>query len=360
MGAAMGASQTRCCRAASDKFEVSGDDAILSLSEEKLAARAQEPLSSMEVRLVKDTWGRVCKLGEERVGVALFKNVFKRAPEALQLFPFRSEPNILTYETPRLKAHAVRVVGVVDTAVQGLGNLPALVPTLQELGLRHQGYGVVRAHYDVVGGALLATLEMALGELFTPRARLAWTKVWGVVSGTMLSCDSEAADGHPEVCEPEPEAKAPFIPGRLSDAELALIKRSWATAGAPGAEAVGVALFRHIFAIAPGALQLFPFRDDKDVFASERFKAHAARVVTAVDLAVSSLDTPEELAVMLQGLGQRHVGYGVLAPHYDVVGQALIATLRDGLGKAFTPELEAVWMKVWVVISSAMQGPSSP
>jgi hemoglobin-like flavoprotein len=39
-----------------------------------------------------------------------------------------------------------------------------------------------------------------------------------------------------------------------------------------------------------------------------------------------------------QDLGKRHVKYGVLPAHYDVVGQALLATLESGLGAEWTEQ----------------------
>ena len=41
-------------------------------------------------------------------------------------------------------------------------------------------------HYDIVGQALLATLESALGDAWTPPVKEAWTTVYGVVSATMI------------------------------------------------------------------------------------------------------------------------------------------------------------------------------
>ena len=46
----------------------------------------------------------------------------------------------------------------------------------------------------------------------------------------------------------------------------------------------------------------------------------------------------------MQKLGKRHVKRGVQIPHYEVVGQALIATLSDGLGAEFTDDLKASWV----------------
>jgi len=49
------------------------------------------------------------------------------------------------------------------------------------------------------------------------------------------------------------------------------------------------------------------------------------------------------------------VGYGVREKDYDTVGQALLWTLRRGLGEAFTTEVEAAWTNVYATLASAMQ-----
>lgn len=50
-------------------------------------------------------------------------------------------------------------MNTVGTAVSMLRRLDELVPILKELGTAHKGYGVVPAHYPVVGQALLDTLK---------------------------------------------------------------------------------------------------------------------------------------------------------------------------------------------------------
>eukprot|EP01052_Picozoa_sp_SAG31_P053898 SAG31_NODE_14051_length_830_cov_0.772914_2_plen_82_part_00 len=74
----------------------------------------------------------------------------------------------------------------VGTAVGMLRKLDELVPVLTDLGKRHVKYGVLAAHYDVVGQAVLKTLEMGLGDAFTPEVKAAWTEVYGIVSSTMI------------------------------------------------------------------------------------------------------------------------------------------------------------------------------
>jgi hemoglobin-like flavoprotein len=77
------------------------------------------------------------------------------------------------------------LMSMIGAAVAGLRNLPALVPTLRQLGARHHGYGVQPEHYGTVGGALLWTLERGLGEGFTPEMRDAWGTAYALLSDVM-------------------------------------------------------------------------------------------------------------------------------------------------------------------------------
>lgn len=47
------------------------------------------------------------------------------------------------------------------------------------------------------------------------------------------------------------------------------------------------------------------------------------------------LGGPKQRGHALQELGRRHVGYGVLPRHYATVGDALLWTLKRGLGQDF-------------------------
>src|SRR5215831_13234871 len=50
---------------------------------------------------------------------------------------------------------------------------------------RHAGYGVKAADYDTVAGALLGTLEQALGSEFTLAVRDAWAAYYQTLAGEM-------------------------------------------------------------------------------------------------------------------------------------------------------------------------------
>jgi len=92
------------------------------------------------------------------------------------------------YECPKFKKHAAGVIRTVNTAVGMLGpDLSALADVLKALGKKHVKYGVLEAHYAVVGQALIETLAAAMGDKFTADVKAAWLSIWGIISSTMIA-----------------------------------------------------------------------------------------------------------------------------------------------------------------------------
>ena len=73
-------------------------------------------------------------------------------------------------------------------------------------------------------------------------------------------------------------------------------------------------------------------------------------------MAVGGLSDVDKLLPVLAALGKRHVAFGVVPPHYDVVGRALVLTLADALGVAFTPEVSEAWVAIYAIIKKTMMG----
>ena len=118
--------------------------------------------------------------------------------------------------------------------------------------------------------------------------------------------------------------------------------------------------FRQVAPIAETAAQLFYARlFELDPALELLFKGNLTeqgrKLMQMLGLAVNSLDRMEQLLPVVQSLGARHAGYGVRDKDYDTVGQALLWTLRKGLGEAFTPDVEAAWSNVYATLASAMQ-----
>lgn len=66
-----------------------------------------------------------------------------------------------------------------------LDKLETIRPALENLGRRHVGYGVEERHYDLVGAALLWTLQEGLGDRYTAAVREAWTAAYSTLAAIM-------------------------------------------------------------------------------------------------------------------------------------------------------------------------------
>ncbi len=84
-----------------------------------------------------------------------YGRLFELAPETQALF--RYEPG-----SPGMANQGKKLMQTLGIAVANLDKLPVVVPASEELARRHVAYGVEPAHYDVVGAALLWTLEQGL------------------------------------------------------------------------------------------------------------------------------------------------------------------------------------------------------
>jgi hemoglobin-like flavoprotein len=129
----------------------------------------------------------------------------------------------------------------------------------------------------------------------------------------------------------------------LTSRQLELVRESFGRL-VPIAGAAGALIYERIFVLAPQTRVLF----DDDI--SEQ----AVRLMQAVGRAVESLDRPEEVREFLERLGARHVRYGVVPAHFDVLTDAVTWALGEGLGEAFTSEVREAWEIVCATVAEAM------
>ena len=78
------------------------------------------------------------------------------------------------------------------------------------------------------------------------------------------------------------------------------------------------------------------------------------KLMGAMAMVVGGLKNWERIEPAIRELGQRHVGYGVKPEHYRTVAEALLWTLEQGLGDAFTDEVKEAWTVAYAAISTPM------
>lgn len=79
-------------------------------------------------------------------------------------------------------------------------------------------------------------------------------------------------------------------------------------------------------------------------------KAFAQKLTALVD----HLTDPAWLERELPTLAANHRFYGVTAEMYPWVGEALLATLREACGPAWSPEAERAWTELYGTVTRAM------
>ena len=74
----------------------------------------------------------------------------------------------------------------------------------------------------------------------------------------------------------------------------------------------------------------------------------------ALAVVVGGLTSIESIIPTVQTLAVRHVGYGVEDEQYQTVGAALIWTLEQGLGDAFTDDVNDAWLAAYTTLVGEM------
>lgn len=144
---------------------------------------------------------------------------------------------------------------------------------------------------------------------------------------------------------PQPKrtrARVMVEPKTKSDTEL--LEESFA-ALAPKGEALTARFYERLLEKNPQLTTLF----DGVSLAGQQKKLFASLV-----LLVQNLHKPEVLEDYLMGLGARHVHYGVIAEHYPIVTENLLAVLAEFAGPLWTAEVKRAWEKTLKNVAEIM------
>ncbi len=137
-------------------------------------------MTPAQIVLVKSSWAKVEPISDKAAEL-FYGKLFELAPQVKPMF--KSD----------ITEQGEKLMKMLSAAVAGLDDLPALIPVVKDLAVRHIDYGVEDAHYDVVGEALLWTLGAGLGDAFTDDVKAAWTETYTTVATVMKEAAAEAA-----------------------------------------------------------------------------------------------------------------------------------------------------------------------
>ena len=130
----------------------------------------------------------------------------------------------------------------------------------------------------------------------------------------------------------------------MTPTEVGLIRASWA-AVEPIADTAASLFYARLFELDPAIERLFRRAD---------MAAQRKILMQTLTVVVKSLDRLDQIVPAVQALGRRHAGYGVREAHYATVGAALLWTLEQGLGEAFTPPVRDAWTAAYGTLANVM------
>jgi hemoglobin-like flavoprotein len=133
----------------------------------------------------------------------------------------------------------------------------------------------------------------------------------------------------------------------MNTTQIELVQSSFNTSVVPLDDAAAQVFYQNLFALDPSLRAMF----------KSDMSTQGHKLVQMLALAVNNLHAPEGILDAVRQLGQRHVGYGVQASHYDTVGQALLQTLQIAIGPAFTAEVREAWVAAYAMLTGVMQMP---
>jgi len=92
---------------------------------------------------------------------------------------FEMDPSLMPlFRGGDMKERGRKLMQVVAFTVGSLDRLEEILPAVHAMGARHARYGVTAKHYETAASALLWSLEMGLGNAFTPEVKRAWVSVY--------------------------------------------------------------------------------------------------------------------------------------------------------------------------------------
>ncbi|MDB5035165.1 MAG: hemin receptor [Chlorobi bacterium] len=129
----------------------------------------------------------------------------------------------------------------------------------------------------------------------------------------------------------------------MTSEQITLVRSTFGMV-APIAEQAAELFYNRLFVLDPALRPLF----------TGDMKEQGRKLMAMLAMVVNGLDRFESLTPAVRDLGRRHDGYAVKPEDYDTVGAALLWTLEQGLGEAFTPDVKDAWAIAYGIVATTM------
>ncbi len=129
----------------------------------------------------------------------------------------------------------------------------------------------------------------------------------------------------------------------MTPTQIQLVQKTWKLVE-PISEQAAELFYDRLFQLDPSSEKLF----------KSDMKEQGRKLMQALALVVHSLTNLEQVVPAVEEMGRRHADYDVTEEMYQTVGEALLWTLEQGLGDAFTPDVKEAWAEAYAIVAETM------
>ncbi|AXY74654.1 hemin receptor [Paraflavitalea soli] len=135
----------------------------------------------------------------------------------------------------------------------------------------------------------------------------------------------------------------------MNTSNFELVRKSWISISKIDYEVVCGTFYIRLFQIAP---------ELKGMFKNTSMTEQSIKLGCMLSYIISKYESMDDVLLEVKALGERHQKYGVKDEHYKAVGEALLWTLKEGLGEYWNFELANAWKEFYETLAAKMKSVS--
>lgn len=131
----------------------------------------------------------------------------------------------------------------------------------------------------------------------------------------------------------------------MTKKEIDIVKKSWRKLKGINPILLGDVFYSKLFLLNPSLEKMF--KSPKEI--------QSKKLVEMLHSIVLNLENLDGLTTEIEKMADSHQGYGAKPKHYKSVGEALIWTLANALGKDWNEEVQHAWIACYTILANKMQ-----
>ncbi len=131
-------------------------------------------LTKEQILLIRNSWKSFRGVNPSLIADIFYTKLFADNPRLRKMFP------------DNMNDQYKKLMDMLTSIVIRLDSLEEMGAELELMARQHVGYGVKPRHYDLVGNALLWTLEQSLGGAWNKELKDAWAACYTLLANKMM------------------------------------------------------------------------------------------------------------------------------------------------------------------------------